>query len=72
MLKEKEKKKRCGYAQADVNSALEAVKNRMSLRIASATFGVPKSTLYTKNKETVPIAAKMDSSTYLTKDEKND
>lgn len=41
----KEKKKRCGYAQADVNSALEAIKNGKSLRIVSTTFGVPKNTL---------------------------
>lgn len=59
MPKEKKKEKRCGYAQADVNSALEAVKNGISLKIASTTFGVPKSTLYTKNKEKVPIEAKI-------------
>lgn len=38
------------------------------LGIASTTFGVPKSTLYTKNKEKVPIEAKIGPSTYLTKE----
>ncbi|KYM93390.1 hypothetical protein ALC62_16007, partial [Cyphomyrmex costatus] len=59
----KKKERKDLYEQADINSALKAIKNGISLGTASVKFGVPKSTLYIKNKRKVPIEAKMGPST---------
>lgn len=69
-MPKQKRKRRLEYRQANVNSALEAIKAGMSLRIASTKF-VPKSTLYIKNKKKVPIEAKLGPSTYLTSEEEN-
>jgi hypothetical protein len=68
----KEKKKivyQKNYSQQNVLSALTAIEKGMSTWQAARTFQVPRSTLYTKYKKTVPIECAKGPATYLTHEE---
>ena len=67
MLKGKLKKK--SYTPQNVETAVKAVQNGMSLRAASEKYNVPRSTISIKNKGKVALNASMGPSTYLSKEE---
>ncbi|TGZ32087.1 Tigger transposable element-derived protein 6-like protein [Temnothorax longispinosus] len=57
------------YTQEDVNNALKEVEKGMSTRKAANMFQVPRSTLYAKHKELIPVEGVRGPSTYLTTEE---
>lgn len=65
----KGKLKKKSYTPQNVETAVKAVQNGMSLRAASEKYNVPRSTISIKNKGKVPLNASMGPSTYLSKEE---
>ncbi|XP_025161698.1 uncharacterized protein LOC112590140 isoform X1 [Harpegnathos saltator] len=59
------------YSQSDVEKAVDAVRLGMSLRTASKTFGVPKSTVYSKVKNIHSMNATLGPASILTPDEED-
>ncbi|XP_066588079.1 uncharacterized protein [Prorops nasuta] len=57
------------YSQNDVYSALAAIKSGISTYKAAASFNVPRSTLYAKEKEIIPVECSRGPNTYLSLEE---